>query len=62
MAVTPLCSAVMEGMSQKKVCHHVEVTPVFAVTVEVMDVVLAIFLLVRHKFQVLLKLTEERIA
>lgn len=51
----------------RKECHtrksarHVEMIPVFAVTVEVMDVILAIFVLVRHKFQLSLKLTEERI-
>lgn len=44
---------------RRKSARHVEMTSEFVVTVEVMDVILAIFVLVRHKFQVSLKLTEE---
>ncbi|KAH0517155.1 Choline transporter-like protein 1 [Microtus ochrogaster] len=39
------CAVQQEGMSQKKAARHVEMTPVFAVTVEVMDVILVIFVL-----------------
>lgn len=39
-----------------------KITPVFAGIVEVVYVIFAIFLLVRPRFQVSLKLKEERIA